>query len=528
LTRIASLLLLLASAAAAADMQRLVATVRDAADTDRMMRRMRAIYERDRWFTFPKFQETIDYLAEDLRVNGIATVEKLGAPADGKTNVGFWIMPMAWDVTDAQLEVIAPERLMLANYKAVPASLGMWSGATPPGGVEAELVEWADSAEIRGKLVLTPKNSAGLKWQLARRGALGAVNTFTENPKFENDRQWINAWGDNGWAFTKNDTPLLSFSITPKQAAAVRTMLAQGKVRVRAQVNARFYDGLYPYLTALLPGTSREEVLALAHTAEQGANDNATGVAAMVEALVLLRELVESGKLPRPARGIRILAMPEIYGSMHYITAHRERIRNTVAAICLDTPAGPEYDIHLNPGMAKSYVDDLALRLAALAFKRPWKAAAFRPGTDTFLADPMIGVPTVWPYAPARPETHHNSADTPDTVDPASLTELATYTAAFLYYIAAPPPSEAARIVITRKRPGPIPLDELAPDKREGFPSGAWARVPMLALFWCDGKRTLAEVIRLTEAEAGPTKFDYVGYFRFLAKHGYVDIAESK
>ena len=60
-----------------------------------------------------------------------------------------------------------------------------------------------------------------------------------------------------------------------------------------------------------------------------------------------------------------------------------------------------------------------------------------------------------------------------------------------------------------------------------GFvPSGAWAAVPTIALYWCDGKRNLAEVARLTRLELGPTDFDFVGYFRFLAKHGYVEISE--
>jgi len=31
------------------------------------------------------------------------------------------------------------------------------------------------------------------------------------------------------------------------------------------------------------------------------------------------------------------------------------------------------------------------------------------------------------------------------------------------------------------------------------------------------------EVIHLTEMELGPTDFDFVGYFRFLRAHGYVD-----
>ena len=34
------------------------------------------------------------------------------------------------------------------------------------------------------------------------------------------------------------------------------------------------------------------------------------------------------------------------------------------------------------------------------------------------------------------------------------------------------------------------------------------------------------EVIRLTRLEMGDTKFDFVGYFRFLEKNGYVEFAK--
>ena len=46
------------------------------------------------------------------------------------------------------------------------------------------------------------------------------------------------------------------------------------------------------------------------------------------------------------------------------------------------------------------------------------------------------------------------------------------------------------------------------------------------ALYWCDGKRNVAEVSHLTEMELGPSKFDYLGYFRFLERHGYVEFAK--
>ena len=83
---------------------------------------------------------------------------------------------------------------------------------------------------------------------------------------------------------------------------------------------------------------------------------------------------------------------------------------------------------------------------------------------------------------------------------------------------------EAAKIVVKRKRFGTIPLDEIAPDDREGFPSGAWATAPIIALYWCDGHRNLAEVMRLTRLELGPVNLDFTGYFRFLQKRGYVEL----
>src|SRR5436189_6438978 len=105
-------------------------------------------------------------------------------------------------------------------------------------------------------------------------------------------------------------------------------------------VDSRYYSGIYPYVTGVIAGTSpEEEVLTLGHTSEQGAHDNATGVAAMVESLATLNRLISAGKFSRPRRSIRILAMGELYGSMHYLATHPDRSRNTLAALCHDTPA---------------------------------------------------------------------------------------------------------------------------------------------------------------------------------------------
>jgi hypothetical protein len=390
----------------------------------------------------------------------------------------------------------------------------------------------------------------------------------------------------------------------------------------------------------VIPGTGPEEVLTLGHTSEQGAEDNATGVAATLEALSALNRLIQENRLPRPKRSIRILSMGEMYGSMHYVANNRDRVRRTIAAMCVDTPAasydlaGTEYTFYMNPHVAKDFTDAFILKIAAdylPMVRRPWHERPFTTGTDTYLAEPMVGVPTVWGYSGSGVETHHNSEDTPDRVDPRSLRDITIIDAAFLYFLANAGPEQAlwlarlsetrgygqilraatpffdetspnasslaraedlinysvdrerqsilsvlrlipetdrpafrtslepmlddlrrfgdtqlarvraaagsvrperditardrdaAMIVVKRKRFGTIPLDDLPHDEWEGQPSGAWAAVPTIALYWCDGKRNLAEVARLTQLELGPTDFDFVKYFRFLQKHGYVD-----
>ena len=75
-------------------------------------------------------------------------------------------------------------------------------------------------------------------------------------------------------------------------------------------------------------------------------------------------------------------------------------------------------------------------------------------------------------------------------------------------------------MIIKRKRFGPVTLDDLPLDQREGYPGFGGNPAPLSLLLWCDGKRNLAEVIRLTELEYGLMNFDFVGYFKFLARHG--------
>jgi hypothetical protein len=324
--------------------------------------------------------------------------------------------------------------------------------------------------------------------------------------------------------------------------------------------------------------------------------------------------------------------MPEDYGSSAYIATHMDRMRQTIGAINVDTPAGP-YDetpgftFAMNPDVNRSYQDALMMHVAETYYaaipRRFPRWIPYRPTSDSYLSDPLIGVPTLSVVGSSgAANVHHNSADTLDRVDPRSLRDLGALLAGFLYTLASvgdedipwladltvdrsyentlraaaggpakiqystdrdrdalnsllrlaapgklvparvaidgglasirrfadeqcerlrralpqaqtvtarpdPRRADAGRLIIKRKRFGPVTLDDLPLERREGYPGFGASPAPLPLLTWCDGKRTLAEVIRLVELEQGPMDFDFVGYFRFLSKHGYVDIISA-
>jgi len=632
----------------------------------------------DRWSDFSRYEQSARFLQKKMTDLGLRNVEFLSAPADGVSQFGWWTMPLAWDVKKATLELIEPEppagMRVLCDYNQQSASLIQWSGSTPPGGVTAEVMELTSTRvadlkglDVKGKMILVEvpaglSERGALKAALHKMGAAGIISDYTENRDLRDGHYWVNAWGDHGWGFTKTSTPAVGFSITPRQGDYLRGLLRRGvKVRVKAVADTRYYSGSYSYATGVIPGSgSDEEVLELGHGFELGAQDNATGEAAMLEAIAAVNRAIEAGRLPRPRRSIRILTFPEDYGSSHYIATHMDRMKRTVGAMHMDVAAGNydvlgAYSFGRTPDVTRSYHDALVMRVAETYYSfaggsRMPLLTPYSPTADTYPSEPMIGVPTVAARGSSGAiRVHHNSDDTLDRVDPRSLRDLSSVVGAYLYYLAsagetdipwlasitldrsydnalraampylgrilaaqnaqvlgrelywglakikynadcdegailsllrlvapenrekirvsldsslksirrladeqserlqqaadlragelkaavpvkaAAPPADprradAATFIVQRKKFGPITLDDLPLDQREGFPGFAAQPAPLRLLYWADGKRTAAEVIRLVELEQGPMDFDFVGYYKMLAKHGYVDI----
>ena len=108
-------------------LEKLIQEVRAEVNPQEAMDFMLRVHETDRWFNFPKFQETSEYLQRTMGAIGLRKVELVATPADGVTQFGFWTMPLAWDVKTAVLEIVEPavpsDMRILADYRIDYSSL---------------------------------------------------------------------------------------------------------------------------------------------------------------------------------------------------------------------------------------------------------------------------------------------------------------------------------------------------------------------------------------------------------------------
>lgn len=422
----------------------------------RILEEAGAIHELDRHFTFTSFQESARLSAARLGSAGLSGVEILQAPADGRSLFGDWMMPLAWEVTEATFDVITAAGRVdrVADRAQLPTCLAMWSAPTPSDGVEGDIVWVPDAADpagyppegVRGKIVFTSGHPAQAKRLVSERGGVGLLSEFLHgNARLPDAVAWINAWSDGpgGWAFHATDTPAWAFLVSPRQGEQLRARLAAGeRLRGRAVVASSLGPGTLPAVTAAIPGSLKQEVLVLGHQFEQGAIDNASGVAIMIEAMRVLQRLISAGKLPAPLRTIRCLFVSECYTTLYWVETSPSA-RRTIAGLCLDSPAGAvelmarPLELHANPHSQMSYTDALLAAIMRQAMASlpnyPWGEVAFGM-TDNLVADPSIGIPCPWLGAHSR--TWHTSADTMELLGAQQLAVMAHLTAAYLYAIA--------------------------------------------------------------------------------------------
>ncbi len=140
----------------------------------------------------------------------------------------------------------------------------------------------------------------------------------------------------------RTDNPLPVFDISNTAGERLRKELgAHTPVRIRFSAHTRFATGRPRTVIGTVRGTSGREMIVCAHgdaeSGGPGADDNASGVAAVLELARTLGGMVNRRELPRPAVTIRFVVWgSEIHSTRSYIRRHADEMDSLVGVINFD------------------------------------------------------------------------------------------------------------------------------------------------------------------------------------------------
>jgi hypothetical protein len=313
-------------------------------------RNLDAITLQHRMRSGAQFAKATQHIRDGLEAYGFDDVEILRYVADGGTMFGTQKSRPLWEVRSAELWELgqvgdeARRVRRLGDWESVPLTLAQDSLS---GDVTATLVDVGagtserdyESKDVAGKLVLTSSQPGAIvELAVGEKGASGIIS-YAPNQRSawwkEDDR--LVRWGHIG---SFPETESFAFMVSLGEARKLQQRLAAGEdILFHAKVDASHENGHYEFVTASIRGTDlADEVIHytchLDHP-RPGANDNASGCVAILEAARTLKTLVDNGILPRPRRTLRFLWPPEIEGSIMYLAG-------------LDDPSRIKANIHMD------------------------------------------------------------------------------------------------------------------------------------------------------------------------------------
>jgi hypothetical protein len=280
----------------------------------------------------------------------------------------------AWVAVRGELWETKPGVQKLASIRDMLPTLASGSAKAD---VTAELV-WVGrgtpkeitDAKVEGKIAVSEGNMAAAYSTATQQGALGVVAISMSRPYFDPlQMPWSGimsrrrpggpAPGQPGQApppagqqaAPAQPVPApppappsgFAFQLPVREGDILkRRLLANEKITVRAQVDSRMETVDLENVICHIPGTdpAAGEIILSAHLFEgfqkQGANDNISGSACILEVARVLNTLVAEGRIPAPKRTIRFVWGPEFSGIGEWVKANRDIMERTLCNINMD------------------------------------------------------------------------------------------------------------------------------------------------------------------------------------------------
>ena len=282
-------------------------------------------------------------------------VRKLKSYGFGGVDIVTYPGGPAWVAVKGELWETKPGRVKLASINDM---LPMLASGSATADVTAELV-WAGrglpqeitEAKVAGKIVVTEGSLMTAYGAAMQQGAVGVVSISMSRPYFDPLQiPWSGIMQRRRPGGAEPPQPAaapqaqgFAFQLPVREGDILkRRLLANEKITVRAQVESKTETADLENVVCQIPGTdpAAGEIILSAHlfegTQKQGANDNISGSATILEVARVLNALIADGRLPRPKRTIRFIWGPEFSGIGEWVRTHPEIMERTLCNINMD------------------------------------------------------------------------------------------------------------------------------------------------------------------------------------------------
>ena len=416
----------------------------------------------------------ISNFARDFGFSNV-TVEKFGP-----TN-------KAWQPTQGELWMTTPKNIKLLDIHDIALALASlnanWDLEGDLVDVGAGRAEDFEGKDVSGKFVLTSGSTRAVYELASERGAIGVLGISAISPQRATDypTQIVSSNFD-----AKPNT--VAWHVTPEIHNDLVAFLLRGeKIHIRSVTRSTEVPYTQEYVHAEIPGdgSTDQEVAISGHLYEglikQGANDDNSGSALILEVGRAYIKLIKEGKLPPPKRTINFQWVPEISGTNAWLEKYPEKRRNIIGTLNFDmegiriAQSRSYWVLQRTPDTFPSYINDIAqsmmeyiadisrervrFRRSITGYAPSQPVEAIHGSKDAFYikidkhygaSDHVTymqhGIPAVmfitWPDM-----WYHSSEDTPDKQDPTQYKRAGAVGLGSLAVLATGTPEMAARVL---------------------------------------------------------------------------------
>jgi len=408
------------------------------------------------------YHESAEWIMNKLKQYGLedAHIEKY--VSDGDKKYFTWTPPMGWKIDHAELWMVSPIKKRLASYEEIPSYVVKGSRSA---NLTAEVIdvgtglkdEEYEGKDVKGKVLLATGYSGDVnKEGIIKRGAAGVITYLPLDYRlgYPDLVRYTAMWP------RKDENPKtgFGFNISKREGHMLKEYIKQGKkVVVKVDIEAENYPSYVEDLTCTIKGSKypEKEIIIMGHLChyKPGANDNASGSAAMLDMARAFKKLIDRKIIPQPKRTIRFLWVPEFYGTVPFIAFHPELKKNGIIGLNLDMVGNDIFKTNSffymtrTPHSLPSFLNDISeyyikeiansniYSIRGTRYPFNYRIRDYSGGSDHYIfCDRSVGVPSLMfghpdPY-------HHTIQDVPDNIDASEL-ERITYLSALITYFTA-------------------------------------------------------------------------------------------